>query len=76
MCIAVVGKILEIEDSCARVDCMGNLMRIELGLVDAKVGDRILIHAGCAIQVVSEDEAVNINRLFEEISDAMEQYKN
>lgn len=76
MCIAVVGKILEIEDSCARVDCMGNRMRIELGLVDAKVGDQVLIHAGCAIQVVSEGEAVNIHRLFEEISDAMEEYKN
>ena len=67
MCIAVVAKILEINGSLARVDCMGNQMRIELGLVDAKVGDRVLIHAGCAIQVVSEKEAEDITRLYGEI---------
>lgn len=69
MCIAVVGKILEILGTCARVDCMGNQMQIELGLVDALVGDRVLIHAGCAIQVVCEEEAENIARIYGEIYD-------
>ena len=67
MCIAVVGKVLEINGTVARVDCMGNKMNIELGLVNAKIGDRVLIHAGCAIQIVDEVEAENINRLYGEI---------
>ncbi len=69
MCIAVVATILEIEGSRARVDCMGNQMRIELGLVNAAVGDRVLVHAGCAIQVVSEEEARNVARLYGELYD-------
>ena len=69
MCIAVVGKVLEITGTRARVDCMGNQMQIELGMVDAAVGDRVLIHAGCAIQVVSEKEAEDISRLYGEIYD-------
>ena len=67
MCIAVVGRVLEIKGTVARVDCMGNKMNIELGLVDAKINDRVLIHAGCAIQIIDEVEAENINRLYGEL---------
>ncbi|MBR5479126.1 MAG: HypC/HybG/HupF family hydrogenase formation chaperone [Clostridia bacterium] len=69
MCIAVVGRVIEINGTVARVDCMGNKMNIELGLVDAKVDDRVLIHAGCAIQVIDEVEAENITRLYGELYD-------
>ena len=72
MCIAVVGRVLEIEKTVARVDCMGNKMKIELGLVDAKVGDRVLIHAGCAIQVIDEVEAENITRIYGELYEEFE----
>ena len=73
MCIAVVGRILEINGTVARVDCMGNKMNVELGLVKADVGERVLIHAGCAIQVIDEVEAENITRLFGELYDEFNQ---
>ncbi|MEG2570522.1 MAG: HypC/HybG/HupF family hydrogenase formation chaperone [Clostridia bacterium] len=73
MCIAVVATILDIDGTLARVDCMGNKMRIELGLVNASVGERVLVHAGCAIQVVSEREADEISRIFEEMAELNEQ---
>lgn len=69
MCIATVGKILEISGTVALCDCMGNRLKIELGLVDAGVGDRVLIHAGCAIQVVNEKEAEEIVALYGELYD-------
>ena len=69
MCIATVGKILELEGTVALVDCMGNRMRVELGLVDAAPGERVLIHAGCAIQKVNEKEAEEITALYGELYD-------
>ena len=69
MCIATVGKIIEISGTVALCDCMGNKLRVELGLVDAKAGDRVLIHAGCAICVVNKKEAEEIAALYGELYD-------
>ncbi len=67
MCIAVTAKIISISGTRAKADCMGNIIDIELGLVDAVVGDRVLIHAGCAIQKVSDAQAEENDRIFREL---------
>jgi len=64
MCIAVPGKLIEIENGRGKADIRGNILPVELGVVNASVGDYVLVHAGCAISVVSKSEAEELNDLF------------
>lgn len=67
MCVAVPGKVMKIEDGVAEVDFSGNLVRAMTGLVNVKVGDYALVHAGCIIQIMKPEEALEIQALFEEV---------
>jgi len=68
MCYAVPGKVVEVEGDIGIVD-FGNGVRREvmLAMVDAKVGDYVLVHAGYAIKVLNEQSALEILKEFEEI---------
>jgi hydrogenase expression/formation protein HypC len=59
MCLAIPARIVSIgEFGMAEVDILGVTRKISLDLVpDAKEDDHVLVHAGFAIQVVSEAEA-------------------
>lgn len=65
MCIAVPGKLIERKDGRGKVDVRGNLVTVELGIVNAHIGDWVLVHAGCAISVVKQSEAEELNELFD-----------
>lgn len=65
MCIAVPGKLIQIEGTHGQVDIRGNILPVELGLVQAQLGDNLLVHAGCAIAIVDQAEADELNELFE-----------
>jgi len=54
MCVAVPGKVLSINGTKAIVDFCGNKIEAEAGLVQIKIGDSVLVHAGCIIQVLSD----------------------
>ena len=69
MCIAIPGKLIEIEDTVGKVDVRGNILRVELGIVKAKLGDYLLIHAGCAISVIEKSEAEELEELFSLVED-------
>jgi hydrogenase expression/formation protein HypC len=71
MCVAVPGKVIEKNGNMGMVDFGGNTIRINLGLVDAKVGDYVLVHAGCALEVLAEDKANELLRLLEELQEAL-----
>lgn len=64
MCIATPGKLISMEDGRGRADIRGNILPVELGIVHAQVGDYILVHAGCAISVISQSEAEELDELF------------
>ena len=69
MCVALPGKVIEVKEREAVVDFSGNQVTARTGLVDVKVGDFVLVHAGCVIQKVSPqdmDELQNLNGLMEE----------
>jgi hydrogenase expression/formation protein HypC len=71
MCLAIPAKILDIKDSVAQVDFGKGVSReVNVMLVDAKVGDYVLVHAGYAIQVLDENEAQETLRLWNEILEA------
>ncbi|MBU3112795.1 HypC/HybG/HupF family hydrogenase formation chaperone [Clostridium lacusfryxellense] len=58
MCLAIPGKVLRIDGSKGIVE-VGNMKRdVFMHLVpEAKVNEYVLVHAGCAIQMIDEDEA-------------------
>ena len=63
MCVAIPGKVISIADGRATVDFSGNQVQAYIGLVDAQVGDFVLVHAGCVIQTMKQQEAEEIVEL-------------
>lgn len=58
MCLAIPGKIVEINGDNATVDYGGVRKKASLLVMpNAKIGDIILVHAGFAIANVKPDEA-------------------
>lgn len=71
MCLAVSAKIIEIQDALATVELRGVRRSASLMLLpEAKVGDYVLVHAGFAMQVVSEEDATEREALFAEMHGA------
>ena len=73
MCLAIPAKVIGILDKeHANVDYGDGVKRkINISLVDAKLGDYVLVHAGFAIQVLSKEEAEETLRLFEQMARGM-----
>lgn len=68
MCLAVPGKIIEIQDLLATVDISGVTRKVSLMLLpEAKVGEFVLIHAGFAVQAIDEEEVRKTLELFKEL---------
>lgn len=65
MCVALPGKVIEIKDRDAVVDFNGNQVTARAGLVDVKVGDFVLVHAGCVIQKVTQQDMEEMKNLKE-----------
>lgn len=84
MCLAVPGKIIDIRDDSERsaVGAVGTIdfqgTRVEASLAftpEARLGDWVLVHAGYALNVLDEEEAMETWKYLqaedlEEIKDA------
>ncbi|MFH1564949.1 MAG: HypC/HybG/HupF family hydrogenase formation chaperone [bacterium] len=58
MCLAIPGKIIDISSSThAKVDFGGVFRKVNVELVEPKVGDYVVVHAGFAISVLSAKDA-------------------
>jgi len=69
MCLAIPAKIESIntDDRMARVDILGIKREVALDLTPrAQIGDFVLVHAGYAIEIVSEDSALETLDLIRE----------
>ncbi len=67
MCVALPGKVVEVNDKTAVVDFSGNKVNAAAGLLEVKPGDHVLVHAGCILQIVSQSEAEELETLLEEL---------
>ena len=70
MCLAIPGKVVEIESNKdhAIVDYgEGTKRKVNISLVNVKVGDYVLVHAGFAIEVLNKKEARETIALFREM---------
>ncbi len=71
MCLAIPAKIVKINGDKAQVDFgEGVLREVDVQLVAAKPGNFVLVHAGYAIQVLEEKEALETLQLWNEILQA------
>lgn len=69
MCLAVPAKIFAIENTTATLTMEGNIIHADLSIVpDAKVGDWVIVHAGFAIQIYDEQEALETLKLLREVA--------
>ena len=68
MCLAIPARILERNGDRAKVDFgEGTKRDVNVALVDANVGEYVIVHAGFAIEVLNKTEAEETLRLWSEI---------
>lgn len=68
MCLAIPAKVVEVKDNAAKVDFGEGVLRdVNVMLVDAKVGEYVLVHAGYAIQVLDKKSAEETLQLWKEV---------
>ena len=71
MCVAIPAQIKSIEGVMADVEVGGASRKVSLQLTpEARQGDYVLVHAGFAIHVVDEEEALKTLALFREMEAA------
>ena len=59
MCLSVPGKVVEIQNSMAKVEVGGVIREVSMAVCpDVEVGEYVLIHTGFAIQKLDEQEAL------------------
>lgn len=76
MCLAIPGKIVSIKGDKAQVNFGESVLReVNVTLVNAKVGDYVLVHAGYAIQLLDEKEAQETLNLWNQILEAETQQR-
>jgi hydrogenase expression/formation protein HypC len=68
MCLAIPAKVVTVNKDKAKVDFGEGVTRdVNVALVNVKVGDYVLVHAGYAIQVMDKEDALETLRLWNEI---------
>jgi len=63
MCLAIPGKIMKIKGQLATVDFNGITKDINISLVQIRVGDYVIVHAGFAIEKMEKENAREIKNL-------------
>ncbi len=72
MCLAVPGKVIELEGNKATVDFGGVKRDIDVSLVDAGIDEYVIVHTGFAIQILEEKVALETLELWRQMFEAME----
>ena len=74
MCLAIPAKIMSLEGTKAHVNFgQGVLRDVNVSLVEAKVGEYVLVHAGYAIQALEEKDALETLSLWHDILKAQQE---
>lgn len=76
MCLSIPSKIVEIlEDNFAIIETMGIKRKVSLDLMPepVDVGDYVLVHVGYAITKMSEEDALESIKLYQQIMEHLEE---
>lgn len=69
MCVAAPGKVIELKDGTAKIEYSSNITTANAGIVNCKVGDLVLVHAGLIIQVLPQNDADYMVELFKDLEE-------
>ncbi|MGM0365741.1 MAG: HypC/HybG/HupF family hydrogenase formation chaperone [Actinomycetota bacterium] len=59
MCLAIPAKVIKIEGKSAEIEAMGVSKTVDISLLpEVKIGDYVIVHAGFAIQLVDQEDAL------------------
>jgi hydrogenase expression/formation protein HypC len=67
MCLGIPALVLERQGEIGKVDFGGTMREVNLSLVDARAGEYVIVHAGFAIQIIGEKDALETLELFKEL---------
>jgi len=74
MCLAIPAKVVEVKGETAKVDFgAGTIRDVNVSLVDAKVGEYVIVHAGYAIEILDRKAAEETLALWNEILNKYEE---
>ena len=70
MCVAYPGTVITVrrDEGKARVDFSGTQVDALTAGMDVAEGDRVLVHAGCVIQVLTQSDAEALDEIFSELA--------
>jgi len=72
MCLAIPGKILEITGNSALVDFDGIKQKVIIALIqNPEVGKFVIVHAGYAIEMMNEKDALEAIEQWKEMSEEL-----
>ena len=69
MCVAMPGTVLSVDRRTVLVDFDGNKVKARTGLVQIEPGDRVLVHAGCILQKISDRELKEMNEIMRQMEE-------
>jgi len=70
MCLAIPGKILEIDENTALIDFDGIKQNVIIALIQSpEIGKYVIVHAGYAIEQINEEEAMEAINQWKEIAE-------
>ncbi|MHA1129176.1 MAG: HypC/HybG/HupF family hydrogenase formation chaperone [Candidatus Helarchaeota archaeon] len=77
MCLAVPGKVVAIDGDYAKVDFGGVTKRVGVSLLEGlSEDDYVIVHAGCAIEILNKNEAEERLKLFEELAASIDELES
>ena len=72
MCLAIPGKIIEITGNSALVDFDGIKQKVIIALIqNPEVGKFVIVHAGYAIEMMNEKDALEAIEQWKEMSEEL-----
>ena len=74
MCLAIPAKVVEIHGETAKVDFgAGTIRDVNVSLVETKIGEYVIVHAGYAIEVLDQKAAEETLTLWNELLNKYEE---
>jgi hydrogenase expression/formation protein HypC len=74
MCIAIPAEIIEKREGNIGLVDYGDLRQeVRLDLVNAEIGEFVLVHVGFAIQKLSREEGLETREIFRQVFEAMDE---
>ncbi|TET56517.1 MAG: HypC/HybG/HupF family hydrogenase formation chaperone [Promethearchaeota archaeon] len=70
MCLAIPGKILEIDGNSALIDFDGIKQKVIIALIqNPEIGKYVIVHAGYAIEMMNEKDALESIEQWNELAE-------